>query len=592
MDHDTGNLREVLDGVENGLHNLKVHQSDDQLVIGLDFGTTFSGIAYAFASENKPELVSIMDWPGLEGRKQPKVPTVICYDPDDKTSFTWGGMKHKSNAVQGVKLLLDPDQPRPIYLPESTAKADLKKLGKPPVDVAADFIGAVYKHALAKIEASIPSDYFLMCQKQFVLSVPAVWSDKAMNTTLIAAKQAGIHPITLIKEPEAAAMYTLHTLQEKSLAVGDAFVICDAGGGTVDLISYEITSMSPRLELKELVLPKGGMAGSLGLNRRFEQSVKELVGEDQYYTLRKTKGFEQATIQFDQTIKTAFRGNSDEDYYINFPMANLEDDPTNNLVSNCWNMKGDDVKKIFDPLILDIERLVDDQVNLVKVKRMGDQHPKAQEIKAIFLVGGFGSSQYLKGRLETIHPDIQIIQPHDAWSAIVKGAVLSRLPQQASVVSTQAPRHYGVSAMEIYDDAIDKNQPMVFDASDGRNRAKRMTWYIYKGEDLKRENKINFPFYRTLDENFDADDLIFKDALVQSEQKVPPTHPGTTTQTNCVLTADLRSADRSKFKKRIGRDGAPYVDVHYNLVVTTGATLKFSLELHGTEIGSVDANYG
>ncbi len=33
-------------------------------------------------------------------------------------------------------------------------------------------------------------------------------------------------------------------------------MICDAGGGTVDLISYEITSLHP-LELKELVPGKG-----------------------------------------------------------------------------------------------------------------------------------------------------------------------------------------------------------------------------------------------------------------------------------------------------------------------------------------------
>jgi len=33
-------------------------------------------------------------------------------------------------------------------------------------------------------------------------------------------------------------------------------VLCDAGGGTVDLISYEIDSVTP-LELKELVPGKG-----------------------------------------------------------------------------------------------------------------------------------------------------------------------------------------------------------------------------------------------------------------------------------------------------------------------------------------------
>jgi hypothetical protein len=40
-------------------------ESEDRLVIALDFGTTFSGIAYAFANpQQKSQVVSIMDWPG------------------------------------------------------------------------------------------------------------------------------------------------------------------------------------------------------------------------------------------------------------------------------------------------------------------------------------------------------------------------------------------------------------------------------------------------------------------------------------------------------------------------------------------------
>jgi hypothetical protein len=92
--------------------------------------------------------------------------------------------------------------------------------------------------------------------------------------------------------------------------------------------------------LKAILIAVGGMAGSLGLNMRFEQAVKKLVGEDQYLHLQKTKGFELAKQQFDRSVKVAFRGDPDEDYYVNFPMANLRDDPTNNLDSNCWHMKG------------------------------------------------------------------------------------------------------------------------------------------------------------------------------------------------------------------------------------------------------------
>jgi hypothetical protein len=165
--------------------------------------------------------------------------------------------------------------------------------------------------------------------------------------------------VTLIKEPEAAALYTMHSL-DFTLSAGDAFVLCDAGGGTVDLISYEVAEVSPRLQLKELVpgtginahtkslvfiqrlmlLNTGGMAGSLGLNQRFVEAVKNLVGDDQWNDLRKCKGFFLAEKGFDREVKKSFRGSATEEYFINFPMATLEDDPDNGLESNCWRMTG------------------------------------------------------------------------------------------------------------------------------------------------------------------------------------------------------------------------------------------------------------
>jgi len=40
-------------------------------------------------------------------------------------------------------------------------------------------------------------------------------------------------------------------------------------------------------------------------------------------------------------------------------------------------------------------------------------------VKGICL-GGFGSSQYLKSRVEKEHPGIQILQTADAWAATAK----------------------------------------------------------------------------------------------------------------------------------------------------------------------------
>jgi molecular chaperone DnaK (HSP70) len=59
-----------------------------------------------------------------------------------------------------------------------------------------------------------------------------------------------------VKEPEAAALFTTHHMSGKGLTPGDAVIICDAGGGTVDLITYEVISLKP-FELKEIVAANG-----------------------------------------------------------------------------------------------------------------------------------------------------------------------------------------------------------------------------------------------------------------------------------------------------------------------------------------------
>lgn len=297
----------------------------------------------------------------------------------------------------------------------------MAKLVKPPVEMAADYIRSMYQHAMDHIATKVPEDYLQNeVKKKFVISVPAVWSDKAKDATLRAAKLAGMNPATLIKEPEAAALYTLHVLQERGLGVGDALVICDAGGGTVDMISYEIIQITPTLELKEHVPATGCMAGSIQLNKRFDERVRILVGEEQYSRLRNTTAYASTVDTFDGTVKPAFRGDNGESWYVNFPMAELADDENEGLKRSSWELKSNVVANIFGPVIEDIERMVDDQVALVQKKRHTEGHPNASSVKAIILVGGFGESQYLKEKIQSKHTEIQVLQPHDAWSAIVK----------------------------------------------------------------------------------------------------------------------------------------------------------------------------
>ncbi|KAF7943848.1 uncharacterized protein EAE97_005918 [Botrytis byssoidea] len=435
-----------------------------------------------------------------------------------------------------------------------------------------------------------PFEYIQGCRKHFVLSVPAVWSDKAKDLTLQAARKAGFYPVTLVKEPEAASLYALTEFKERGLANGDAFVICDAGGGTVDLISYEIVQLDPRLELKELVPDTGCMAGSLNLNNRFQEKVKELVGEAQFNDPMNSRCFRFAWEQFETSVKRDFLGLGDRANYLHFLGAKLKDDQPKGLENNCWIMKSAELKEIFDPIIADIKVKVHEQVQEVMKKRLSENHPKAEKIKAILLVGGFGSSKYLKSQLVLDHPAIQVIQPHDAWSAIVKGAVLTHLPQKVMVVSAQTTRHYGVSAHRTYDDVEDIGYPKLMNAY-GKWKTSGMTWYIERGEDLQRPQKIKFSFYRVLHKLSD-ETIMFKETLHHCELVDAPVRPGPTVAVNCSLKVDLRGVDRTTIRKKIERFGDQCWDVHFDLVVTiNSAIMMFSLEYNGEEMGSVEAKY-
>uniref|UniRef100_A0A0B7KQL2 Actin-like ATPase domain-containing protein n=1 Tax=Bionectria ochroleuca TaxID=29856 RepID=A0A0B7KQL2_BIOOC len=565
--------------------SLEGQDSDEKLVIALDFGTTFSGIAYCFLNQRNAKIASILDWPGAEGESVPKIPTRICYDPETN-DFNWGALANRmENTIVGVKLLLDPQQERPLYLPTGDIGQEISQLPKPPVNIAADFIGALYQHALNEIAKQVPVEYMDMCQKQFVLSVPAIWSDTAKYATVQAAKQAGLYPVTLIKEPEAAALYTMHSL-DFAMKEGDAFIVCDAGGGTVDLISYEVAALTPNLQLKELVPGTGGMAGSLGLNQRFVETVKNLVGEDQFHDLKKTKGFWLAEKAFDKEVKKAFRGRLTEEFFINFPMASLDDNPDLGLESNTWRITGKELSQIFAPLITNILRLIDDQIKSVQRRRPG------QPITGIFLVGGFGSSQYLRACVARRYLDIQVLQPNDAWGAIAKGAVLSQLEREATVTSASFTKHYGVDSWETIDPIADIDQPTKI-WRDGTTKVKRMTWYIKKGDDIARDQKIRFSFYREFDKG--CPPTIIEDSLVECADTEAPRHPckGRRIGKNCTLITDLRSVDRRKFKEMIDYKGRPYQSISYDLVVTLkSALMEFSMEIDGVQIGTVEARYG
>ena len=84
----------------------------------------------------------------------------------------------------------------------------------------------------------------------------------------------------IISEPEAAALYALSAKAPHSLEVGDTFVLCDAGGGTVDLITYTVSSLEPILTFTEACPGSGSLCGGSILNRVFAALMEKKLGQE------------------------------------------------------------------------------------------------------------------------------------------------------------------------------------------------------------------------------------------------------------------------------------------------------------------------
>lgn len=62
-------------------------RSKAQLIVGIDFGTTFSGVAFAFATNNEAREDIITEWPGAGTHTKQKVPRSTpppSFPPDDQ----------------------------------------------------------------------------------------------------------------------------------------------------------------------------------------------------------------------------------------------------------------------------------------------------------------------------------------------------------------------------------------------------------------------------------------------------------------------------------------------------------------------------
>ncbi|KAF8544623.1 hypothetical protein BDD12DRAFT_723315 [Trichophaea hybrida] len=557
-----------------------IDPAEHRFVVGVDFGTTFTSVAFAHTASPE-EVKLVQSWPNSStgNSSADQVPTEIHYTNQGTKTKLWG---YETSTVTRGTPIPDPLKWFKLLLQERSTQAQkLQLLNISAVTAVTDFLSAVRTTTVESIERTYDAEWVRESKIEYVLTVPAIWSDSAKSRMVQAAKEAGFgtHRVdfNLVSEPEAAAAYALKVIQPHNLSCGDTFVICDAGGGTVDLISYKITNLKP-LKIVESVSGSGDLCGSVFLDEGFDQYIRKLLGDKVIDGMKQRSRNEMMRTWVDKAKSKFNDKNSLEQYEIT--LGGVPDDDDGNVDAGFHYMQSEQVKKIFDPIVDYIVELVKEQV--LNVRKQGEN------VAAILLVGGFGSSEYLLKRLQHanygIGKPLQVLQPMNAQTAIARGALLRGL-DGSIVKERRARKYYGCDSLTPYEAGKGLEAHKYWCNDDEAYFVPgNMKWYITRNMILKDDTSISMTFYCLVS--------IPTIRGLQPQLQLYHTLLGCTIHNVCTLHSDLSRIPTSKFTVWSNSSGERFYKITYDLKMSLiSEVLKFEMLFQGESYGEVYANF-
>ncbi|ATY60381.1 Heat shock Hsp70 [Cordyceps militaris] len=555
-------------------------QSKAQLIVGIDFGTTFSGVAFAFATNNEAKEDIITEWPGAGSYTKQKIPTVLYYDQYQKV-VGWGPdiadalapTGYPKPGVQKVEwfklqlMLSGNTYIDPINLPPLPP-------GKSEIDVAADYLFKLRQAMRAALQKAL-GEVFNREERniRYYLTVPAIWNDAGKAATRAAAIQAGFlrdendNRLTLVSEPEAAALFCSKT-GLLNLRVHDAVLIVDCGGGTVDLIAYEVEEENP-FTVAECTAGSGDSCGSTALNRNFSNILRTKIRKMKLPEGSKTAGrvYAKCIMDFENRIKADFRNNGqkwavDVGIEAEFPEAGIEE--------GYMTFTNEEILQCFEPVVNRILELVRNQIIAIQAQN--------RTLQNILVVGGFGASEYLFQQIKLhVPPQFQskVVRPMDSVAAIVKGAVTAGISERI-ITHRIARRHYLMGTLQPFKEGYHPEAYRV-PSLDGKDRCKfTRQIFVQRGQKVKNGETVKVSFFRQV---APGATLMYEDVLYACDDDVCPEYTKDPRIKEVVtLTSDLSRKNLEKDFERMDTPQGTFYRVYFDIYLTLDGS-EFSTEL-------------
>lgn len=496
------------------MENGQCSHSKPKVVVGLDFGTTFSGFAFANTSE-PDKIYTFFDYPKAGGEKPYcKTLTASYYkiqaDSNGKWAFkSWGyparaeyerdmiAARRRTNIASSSSLLPNVG----IYIAKlklHLASSSVTKL--PPWLTVEALISDYLLEMGALILKTLRDHYGAHLTKdmiQWCITVPSIWDNYAkdmMKTCMIGAglvngDDGSPHPLNMVLEPEAASFHCHKVTSQYTLEVGDKLLVADIGGGTSDIVVQEVVSLAPRYKVKEVTTSSGGLCGGTYVDVRFMQFLHNTIGPCLQECINTNPNVPVVLIKTWEQVKTSFgeeamEGESTE---ISLPIKLVTewrkydqkmDLPERDSYEEL-EISYSEMQSIFDPVVEQNLQLISEQLAQVS------------SVKVLVVVGGFAGSPYLMSKIKRKFAGIvpQIISPPNPGSAVCQGAVALTLNPHV-IESRMCKKTYGFSCTYKFERGVDP--PELLKVVEGAEKCrKRFMIFVRKGDKVKVDECIS-----------------------------------------------------------------------------------------------------
>lgn len=320
-----------------------------------------------------------------------------------------------------------------------------------------------HRHALKRLPLK---------QIQWVITVPSIWSEFTKQMLREAAIDSGMPSPIIVFEPEAASRYIAHTMPVK-LETNDSVIVCDAGGGTVDIAAHSM--LEEEGKVKELIPRTGGPWGSTQVDKAFHALLQTLFGDTKLEQLQAQFPCEWDEMRLNfEKLKASGQEEEEDEKGVKLYMTHIfrKVPMVQSIKSVNIDKKGyltmtrSKFKSLFDSSIDAIVQALEPIVDkLVQSSSSSSTY--------LFLVGGYGESEFLKQALTTKFQSsaLKLIIPPQARFAVMGGAVLLGMDMAPFVQSRITPFGVGVKSFGPYDAKKHPIENRVV-LSDGRIRCK------------------------------------------------------------------------------------------------------------------------